>query len=336
LAARSAPQLIPLAEELGLDYLVLNLDNPRAIAEACEPLRAVLHAAGPFASTFRPILDACLLTQTHYVDINGELAVFEYLLTQNQAAQRKKVCVIPGAGFDVVAANSLAVYTAAQLEDPLELDIAISVNEPASVGTRRSTLEVLAGGGRIRRSGRLLNYPLGKTRRFVRFMDRSRPVIPAPLGELSTAYSATGVPNLTTYLALSPGTIRLLGIFGRPLAMFLRNPRLRGWLQRRQSSARKKTDPSLPKQTHSEIYVRAVSSAGQVAQAWLETLGAYQFTAISAVACLEATLEGRSPGVYTPDQILGEHWMLQLERTRRLDALPERPSRPLATRFENA
>lgn len=335
LAARSAQHLIPIAEQLGLDYLVLNLDKSRLLAETLEPFRAILHAAGPYANTFRPVLEACLLTQTHYVDINGEIPVFEYILTQDQAAQRKKICVVSGAGFDVVPTDCMAVYVTSQLEDPLELDIAISSSGGASAGTRRSSLEILATGGQIRRSGRLLNYPLGKTVRFVRFADRSRQVTPVPWGDLSTAYYSTGVPNITTYLALSPRAIRLMRIFRPLIPLFVRNPRLRRWLQRSQGPSGKGPDPALQSKNHTQIYARAVSSNGQTAQAWLETLEAYQFTAISAVACLEAVIKGRSTGVYTPAQMLGEDWILQLDRTHRLDILPERPSRPLASHIEH-
>lgn len=335
LAARSAQQLAPIAEQLGLEYLVLSLDNPRLLAETLEPFRAILHAAGPYSQTLRPVLEACLLTQTHYVDINGEIPVFEYILKQDQAAQRKKICIIPGAGFDVVPTDCMAVYTTSQLEDPLELDIAISSNGQASAGTRRSTLEILAAGGQIRRSGRLLNYPLGKTVRFVRFADRSRQVIPVPWGDLSTAYYSTGVPNITTYLALSPGAIRLLRFFRPLVSLSLKKPRLRSWLQYLQGPTGKGPDPSLQSTTHTHIYARAVSSNGQIAQAWLETLEAYQLTAISAVACLEAALASRSSGVFTPAQCLGENWVLQLDHTQRFDHLPERPSRPLATRLEH-
>ncbi len=334
LAARSSQQLAPLAEQLGLDYLVLKLDNPRLLAETLEPFRAILHAAGPFAVTFRPVLEACLLTQTHYVDINGEIPVFEYILKQDQAAQRRQICVVSGAGFDVVPTDCLAVYVASQLEDPLELDIAISSSGRASAGTQRSALEILATGGQIRRSGRLLNYPLGKTVRYVRFADRSRQVTPVPWGDLSTAYYSTGVPNITTYLALSPGLIRFMRFFGFLVTFSMRNPSLRRWLQRIQGPTGKGPDPSLQTKVHTHVFARAVSSNGQIAQAWLESIEPYQFTAISAVACLETILEGRSPGVFTPAQMLGENWILQVERTQRLDALPERPSRPLATRLE--
>jgi short subunit dehydrogenase-like uncharacterized protein len=78
------------------------------------------------------------------------------------------------------------------------------------------------------------------------------------------------------------------------------------------------------------VYARAINNNGQIAQAWLETLEAYQLTAISAVSSVEAILKKQTPGVFTPAQMLGPDWVLKLEHTRRLDSLPERRSHPAA------
>lgn len=334
LAARSAQELIPLAEQLDLDYLVLDLTSGRILAESLAKFEAVLHAAGPYTLTGRPVLEACLLSQTHYIDINGELPILEYTINQDQAAQRKGISVIPGAGFDVVPTDCLAVYVTSQLDDPMELDIAIGGIGQSSAGTRRSGLEMLALGGQVRRSGRLMNYPLGQTTRWVRFADHSRQVLPVPWGDLSTAYHSTCVPNITTYMALSPATIRLARIFGRLGPALVRQPQIRRWLQKLQGSTAKGPDPEHESKSRSQVYARAKDSNGLIAQAWLETIAPYQLTAISAVSCLEAVLKKIRPGVFSPAQLLGADWILKLEHTRRLDILPERTSRPLPSRIK--
>lgn len=330
LAARNKLKLVQLADQLGLDHLVLSLAQPRVLAENLEHFQLVLNAAGPFAVTGRPVLEACLLTQTHYIDINGEIPFLEYVLNQNQAAQRREICVLPGAGFDVVPSDCLAVYVTGQLDDPLRLDIAVASSSTWSAGTRRSTLEIIAQGGQVRRDGRLMNYPLGLDGRHVRFSDHSRLVLPVPWGDLSTAYYSTRVPDITTYVALPPGMYHLLRVFGRIVPIILRWPRLRRWLQSMAGPSGTGSDPSVQGNVRSQVYARAINSNGQIAQAWLETLEAYQLTAISAVSSVEAILKKQPPGVFTPAQILGPDWVLKLEHTRRPDSLPERPSRPAA------
>ncbi|HWQ84838.1 MAG TPA: saccharopine dehydrogenase NADP-binding domain-containing protein [Anaerolineales bacterium] len=330
LAARSALKLAPLAEQLGLEHLVLDLSSNRVLAKAVTPYQAVLNAAGPYSSTGRLILDTCLLTQTHYLDINGEIPFLEYVLSQDQAARRKAITLLPGAGFDVVPTDCMAGYVTSQLTDPCYLDIAISGGSQASAGTRRSSLEILANGGQVRRSGRLMSFPLGFDGRNVRFADRSRPVIPVPWGDLSTAYYSTAVPNITTFMAFSPGSIRLLRGVGRAIPAILRWTRLRRWLQSRQGPSGKGPDPVSNQDHRSQIYVRAINGSGQIAQAWLETLDGYRFTAFSAVSCLETVLQKQAAGAFTPVQLLGMDWVLSVEHTRRLDTLPEHPSHPLA------
>src|SRR3712207_3919779 len=50
---------------------------PQAAAAELYGVRAVLHCAGPFVHTSRPMVAACLATGASYLDITGEIAVFE-------------------------------------------------------------------------------------------------------------------------------------------------------------------------------------------------------------------------------------------------------------------
>src|SRR4051812_6713951 len=75
LAGRSAEKLAPLAERLGLDWMVADLANPTALREAVERVDFVLNAAGPFMQKSPPMVEACLAAGTDYIDICGELPV---------------------------------------------------------------------------------------------------------------------------------------------------------------------------------------------------------------------------------------------------------------------
>src|SRR5690606_39893050 len=55
LAGRSAKKLRALAAELGLNYRAFSLDDPAALAGALRDVDLVLHCAGPFAETARPM-----------------------------------------------------------------------------------------------------------------------------------------------------------------------------------------------------------------------------------------------------------------------------------------
>src|SRR2546430_1072886 len=78
LAGRSAA-VSALAGELGLEHRIFSLDDPAAVRHGLEGMAVVLHCAGPFAHTARGMAEGCLQAGTHYLDVTGEIGVFEML-----------------------------------------------------------------------------------------------------------------------------------------------------------------------------------------------------------------------------------------------------------------
>ena len=60
LAGRDALKLRPIAGRLGLPFRAFPLDDAHAVREGVAGMGLVLHCAGPFSATSRPMLDACL------------------------------------------------------------------------------------------------------------------------------------------------------------------------------------------------------------------------------------------------------------------------------------
>ena len=110
LAGRNAAAVTRLATELDLPYRLFALDSPDIIAEAIADAAVVLHCAGPFWRTSKPMADACIRTRTHYLDITGEIEVFEALAARYDEAYAAGVMLLPGAGFDVVPSDCLAAH----------------------------------------------------------------------------------------------------------------------------------------------------------------------------------------------------------------------------------
>src|SRR6266851_7935252 len=69
LAGRNAQALATLAGALRLEHRVFALDLPETVAAKIRDVSAVLHCAGPFVHTSRPMADACLRMGVHYLDI---------------------------------------------------------------------------------------------------------------------------------------------------------------------------------------------------------------------------------------------------------------------------
>jgi short subunit dehydrogenase-like uncharacterized protein len=76
-AGRNADALALLARKLGLEQRVFPLDDPAAVSASLRGVSVVLHCAGPFARTSKPMADGCLRASVPYLDITGEVGVFE-------------------------------------------------------------------------------------------------------------------------------------------------------------------------------------------------------------------------------------------------------------------
>ncbi len=321
LAGRSATKLAPLAERLGLEYVAFDLDDLNTITRQLAEIDLVFHAAGPFVHTSAPMLKACVLTGTHYLDITGEFTVFENTFTFDEAARKQGIALISGVGFDVVPSDCLALYVAQQIENPNQLEIAIAGLTGISAGTAKSAIDLGSSGGRVRRDGALKPYMIGAGVRTIRFSQGESSVMPIPWGDLVTAYHSTGIPNITTYMAL-PRTVITLARFTAPISALLLTlapiRRLaRGLLTvllRGPDEAQRQTGQAL-------LWARATNASGQSAEAWLETPEAYHLTALAGVRCVERVLAEQPTGALTPAQAFGADFILEIPGTRRLDSL---------------
>ena len=117
LAGRNLDKVKRVAEPLGLSARAFDLGDPARIDAAIKDVSVVLCAAGPFSATSRPVADACLRNRVHYLDITGEIDVFEALAARDAEAKARGVMLLPGVGFDVVPSDCLAAFGA----DPVHI-----------------------------------------------------------------------------------------------------------------------------------------------------------------------------------------------------------------------
>lgn len=128
----------------------------------------VLNLAGPFSATSRPVADACLRNRVHYLDITGEIEVFESLAARDAEARARGVMLLPGVGFDVVPSDCLAAHLKRRLPDANDLKLYLTLGPNMSRGTAKTMVEAIATGTRLRRkrSYRLLRPGEGGVMRF--------------------------------------------------------------------------------------------------------------------------------------------------------------------------
>jgi len=98
LGGRDARALSQLAHELDMDFIQFGLDDRARVVQVLQSFNLVINAAGPFIGTGEKLAKVAIETGTHYVDINGEVAVYKRLDDLAAAAERRNVTLVSGAG----------------------------------------------------------------------------------------------------------------------------------------------------------------------------------------------------------------------------------------------
>jgi len=316
LAGRNAGRLHSLAADLEVRSRTFGLDED--IESHLAGIETVLNCAGPFEATAEPLVEACLNHGVDYLDITGELPVFERLARRDDKATAAGSTLLPGVGFDVVPTDCLAAHLTARLEEPTQLSLAISATGSLSGGTLKTLINGLGSGGAIRKDGHLRAVRTGSKSRVVDFGDGNRTVLSVPLGDLTTAYHATGVPNITTYVAVPDPAIHAVRL-GRPLERVLSADTVKRLLK--EVVDRFVDGPTAAKRAESEttIWAEAWSeSTDETVESTLRTPGPYDVTVEAALAAAEA-VEEVDAGFQTPASAFGADFVLELSGMSRTD-----------------
>lgn len=312
LAGRNAEELAVLAAELNLPHRVFALGDTGELRRGLEGVELVLHCAGPFSATSAPMLEACLALKSHYLDITGEIAVFEHARAQDQRARDAGIVVCPGVGFDVIPTDCVAAQLKAALPDATHLALGFDSRSGFSPGTAKTSVEGLAQGGRIRENGTIRDVPLAAQVRRIDFGDGEKLAMCIPWGDVSTAWTSTGIPNITVFVPASP----------RLIANAKRVNRFRwllglGWVQSLMKSRAGKTvrGPDAEKRERLQTFVwgEARNAAGTTKTARIRVANGYALTVSGSLAVVEFLAANPVPGgYYTPSRLCGANFVLHL------------------------
>jgi short subunit dehydrogenase-like uncharacterized protein len=319
LAGRNEAVVSALAGELGLEHRVFELENSTAVDSGLRGIAAVLHCAGPFAHTSRPMTDACLRNAVHYLDITGEEEVFEALAARSEEAKAAGVMLLPGAGFDVVPSDCLAAHLKRRLPSATRLALAISTTGRLSRGTAKTVIESLGRGGLVRKGGVLTAVPAAWKTRRIDFGEGPVKSITIPWGDIATAWYSTGIPDIEVYLA-APLGMRLMTRATRFLGWLLGSAMVQGFLKRRvQAGPPGPTDEERAR-GRSVLWGEVSDEAGRRAVARLHGPDGYTLTVRAALAVVARVLAGQAPpGFQTPATAYGPDLVLELEGVTRQD-----------------
>jgi len=315
IAGRTEKSVQALAEKYNFEYRIFSIDNINVIADNLSDILVVIHAAGPFSRTAQPMVEACLQTSTHYIDINGDLSVFEMIKKYDQRATDAGVMLLPGAGFDVVPTDCIAMQLKKQMPDAVSLKLGFITKGSGGLshGTATTMAEKLGEGGAARKKGKIVHIPLGHASKNVNIKGRNYFCMTIPWGDVATAYYSTGIPDIETYIRVPKWAywvLRLQGFFN----WILRRKVVRKIIQNKINA--RPPGPTDEQREKSSIYVwgEAFNQKGDLCTARLICKEGYTFTALSCLWISVKITDGKfKHGYQTPSLAYGEKMVYEIE-----------------------
>ena len=321
LAGRDEKKLRAQARKHNLEYRVFSLDETSKLDSALNEVDAVLHCAGPFVHTFRQMVEACLRTKKHYVDISGEILGFEALAGLDAHAKDAGIMLLPGGGFDVVPSDCLAAHVKQRLPSATRFRLFIrGVGAGVSRGTAKSAIENMHRQGMIRRDGKLVQVPPAWQILEQDFGNGPEKVVSVGWGDVSTAYHSTGIPNIETYFALSKIAIismkfmRVIGpLMYNRLAKNILKTIINIFLAPGPNGEKRKTGLTT-------MIGEVTDDQGNISISKLQTPEAYNCTALTTVEIMKRILNNDlKPGFQTASLAYGADFILQFNGVQRKD-----------------
>src|SRR5690625_4339567 len=313
LAGRSLEKIKPLAQELGLEAISFSLDNHHKVEASLQGYELVLNCAGPFSATAEPMMQACLKVGAHYLDITGEIAIFERAQALNEQAKAANIVLCPGVGFDVIPTDCVAAALKEAMPDATHLALGFDSRSGFSPGTAKTSIEGMAQGGKVRINGKIQTVPLAYKVRKIDFGDGEKSAMTIPWGDVSTAYHSTGIPNVEVYLPGSPRFIRSAKRANliRPV---LKIGFIQNLIKNRIAKTVKGPDEAQRAKMPTYVWGEATNAKGETKTARIKTANGYSLTIVGALTVAQHLLQHapETGGAYTPSLLMGKTLVEQL------------------------
>lgn len=320
LAGRTPGKVGEQAAQTKLENRVFSLEDGTALDEALDDIDVVIHCAGPFSRTALPMAKGCIRTKTHYLDITGEIEVFEALHGLDAQAKSAGIMLLPGAGFDVVPTDCLAAHLKSRLPDAVSLTLAFQGVGRPSRGTATTMVEGIHKGGLIRKDGALTEVPSAWETKAIDLGEGPVSCMTIPWGDVSTAYYSTGIPNIKVFMA-APKELQRMAKFSRYFGFVLASKPVQAFLKGQIQKRPPGPNAAERASGYSLLWGNVENAAGQSAQSYLTTPEGYSLTAATALAIAQKALGGQHPaGFQTPSLAYGADLILEFDGVERRDA----------------
>jgi short subunit dehydrogenase-like uncharacterized protein len=262
--------------------------------------------------------DACLRNRVHYLDITGEIDVFEALAARDAEARARGVVLLPGVGFDVVPSDCLAAHLKRRLPDATHLKLYLSLGANMSRGTAKTMIEAIAAGTRLRRHGRLVTRTQAEEGS-CDFGKGEKPTVQVSWGDVSTAYHSTGIPNIGVQFEALPA-IRRMTQTPAFIKSFLGLGFMQSFLKAQVDRMPEGPSEATRRAAQAVIVGEARNSEGQSVGSRLRTPEGYTLTALTAFDAAKRVATGVvETGFQTPSRVFGADYILSFDGVTRDD-----------------
>lgn len=317
LGGRSRNKVEPLAKELDLTCRTFSLDDRKSLENTLKEVDFVIHCAGPFSLTSERMVEACLRTKTHYLDITGEIAVFEAMAARNDQANQAEIMIMPGVGFDVVPTDCLAKHLKNRLPSASDLTLAFYGLGRISHGTQSTMTMNVGKGGAIRKGGKIVSVPAAWKTREIDFGEVQKRGVTIPWGDVSTAFYSTKIPNIRVFTVLPEKNLKMLKM-SRYIGWLLATGPVQNYLLKQIPQG----GPSTMEREKGKTYLwgKAADENGNTVESRLQGPEGYKFTVLTALRIAEKILEGDfTSGFQTPAKAYGADLIMEIDGVNRED-----------------
>lgn len=317
LAGRNKAKIEEIAKRFDLPFRVFGLDETAKLDAALKEVKFVLHCAGPFSITSEPMVVACLRNRRHYLDVTGEIAVFEAMAQRDKKAKEAEIMIMPGVGFDVVPSDCLALHLKNRLPSATHLTLAFYGMGKISHGTQATMTMNVGKGGAIRKNGKIKSVPAAWKTREIDFGEIQKTGVTIPWGDVATAFYSTNIPNIEVYTILPEQNLRLLKL-SRYLGWLLATKPFQSYLQKQIPEG----GPNDAERANGKTYLwgEATDAQGNKVESRLQCPEGYTTTVLTALKIAENTLKGEfCTGFQTPAKCYGADLIMEIEDVSRED-----------------
>ena len=294
IAGRTEQKVKSLASQLQVPYHIFDVSQSANIDQTLRNISVLLNCAGPYKHTARPLMEACIRTGTHYLDISAEITSYQQAQELDQIAKEADTMLLPGCGGSVAMLGSLASHAVDRVRSPKRIDIALHVAGSMSRGSAISATETVTETLQLL-DGKLVEHDISNTADFD-FDDGNGPVaaFPVTLPDLLTISRSSNIANVRTFAHASGDSFPT-----GDLELLPDGP----------TAAERDAAPY-----HAAVLV--TSEDGHVTRAILHTINGYTFTCLASVEAAKRVLDNQTkPGFQTPALIFGKEFLRAIPRT---------------------